>query len=142
MSAVEQLAPTLGVVPVCAALGVSRARYYRKQKPKPDPKPKPKPQRALSHKERQQVLDVLHSERFVDQSPQQVYATLLDEGTYLCSIRTLYRILADHAEVRERRNQLRHPNYTKPELLLPTASLSELFCTTKGKEHSGEKSRT
>jgi putative transposase len=81
MRAVEQLAPSLGVAPVCAGLGVNRVRYYCKQKPKGEPKPKPKPQRALSHEERQQVLDLLHSERFVDQSPQEVYATLLDEGT-------------------------------------------------------------
>lgn len=62
-------------------------------------------------------MAVLHSERFVDKAPAQVYATLLDEGTYLCSERTMYRILAEADEVRERRNQLRHPNYKKPELL-------------------------
>lgn len=117
MNAVEQLAPSVGIAPACAGLGVNRASYYRKQQPQQQPKPKPKPARALSDEDRQQVLQVLHSERFVDQSPQEVYATLLDEGTYLCSIRTMYRILADHAEVRERRNQLRHPNYQKPELL-------------------------
>lgn len=93
MSAVEQLAPSLGVAPVCAGLGVSRARYYRQQQsqrdPKLKPKPKPKSARALSQEEQQQVLDVLHSERFVDQSPQEVYAALLDEGIYLCSIRTM-----------------------------------------------------
>jgi putative transposase len=122
MSAVEQLAPSLGVAPACKGLGVSRASYYRQQKPKGEPKPKPKPERALSDAERQQVLDLLHSDRFVDQSPQEVYATLLDEGTYLCSICTMYRILADQAEVRERRNQLRHPNYTKPELLATGAN--------------------
>lgn len=105
MNAAEQLAPTLGVAPVCAGLGLSRASYYRKQKSKQQPKPKPKPVRALSDEERQQVLELLHSDRFVDQSPQEGYATLLDEGTFLCSIRTLYRILADQAEVRERRNQ-------------------------------------
>jgi putative transposase len=121
MNAVEQFAPAMGVAPVCAELGFNRASYYRKQKSKQEPKLKaeikPKPARALSDEERQQVLEILHSERFVDQSPQEVYATLLDEGTFLCSIRTMYRILADHAEVRERRNQLRHPNYQKPELL-------------------------
>lgn len=81
------------------------------------PKPRLKPERALTEAERQAVLDVLHSPRFVDQSPVEVYATLLDEGTYLCSVRTMYRILADSKEVRERRNQLRHPAYQKPELL-------------------------
>ena len=63
------------------------------------------------------LLGALHCERFVDKAPAQVWATLLDEGTYLCSIRTMYRILEEHGEVRERRNQRRHPNYTKPELL-------------------------
>jgi putative transposase len=67
--------------------------------------------------ERKTVLSVLHSERFSDQAPAEIYATLLDEGTYLCSMRTMYRILEAHAEVRERRNQLRHPQYRKPELL-------------------------
>jgi len=126
MNAVEQLVPAMGVTRVCAGLGVSRASYYRQQKSKQEPKPKaeikPKPARALSEEERQQVLELLHSERFVDQSPSEVYATLLDEGPFLCSIRTMYRILADHAEVRERRNQLRHPNYQKPELLATGAN--------------------
>ena len=85
----KQLAPDVGIAPACAGLGVSRASYYRKQKPQGEPKPKANPARALSDEERQQVLEVLHSERFVDQSPQEVYATLLDEGTFLCSIRTL-----------------------------------------------------
>jgi putative transposase len=71
----------------------------------------------LSEAERQQVLELLHSERFVDQAPPVVYATLLDEGQYLCSVRTMYRILAEAEEVRERRNQSRHPVYAKPELL-------------------------
>lgn len=60
---------------------------------------------------------MLHSERFVDQSPAEIYATLLDEGRYLCSVRTMYRILEAEDEVRERRNQARHPHYRKPELL-------------------------
>ena len=122
MNAVEQLAPSVGIAPACAGLGVNRASYYRKQQPQQQPKPKPKPARALRDEDRQQVLQVLHSQRFVDQSPQEVYATLLDEGTFLCSIRTMYRILADQSEVRERRNQLRHPNYQKPELLATGAN--------------------
>jgi len=77
---------TIALALVCAGLGVSRARYYRQQQPQQEPKPKPKPQRALSDEERQQVLDLLHSERCVDQSPQEVYATLLDEGRYPCFI--------------------------------------------------------
>lgn len=122
MAVAQQLASEVGIAVACAGLGVSRASYYRKLKPKGEPKPKAKPVRALSLEERQQVLEVLHSQRFVDQSPQEVYATLLDEGTFLCSIRTLYRILAEHTEVRERRNQLRHPNYSKPELLATGAN--------------------
>ena len=75
------------------------------------------PARALSVQERQEVLEVLHEPRFADHAPGQVYATLLDQDRYLCSERTMYRILANNAEVRERRNQLRHPAYQKPELL-------------------------
>src|SRR5207302_11245757 len=73
--------------------------------------------RALSQAERQAVLDMLHSERFRDAAPADVYATLLEEGTYLCSERTMYRLLAAAQEVRERRDQARHPTYTRPELL-------------------------
>jgi putative transposase len=72
---------------------------------------------ALAESERQEVLDILHSQRFVDQAPQVIYATLLDEGRYICSARTMYRILAQQNEVRERRHQRRHPHYTKPELI-------------------------
>jgi putative transposase len=80
-------------------------------------KKRPAPPRTLSAPEKQEVLDTLHSERFQDKAPHEVYATLLDEERYLCSIRTMYRILEDNAEVKERRNQLRHPDYKKPELL-------------------------
>jgi putative transposase len=118
MQAVEQLAPQVGIAAACEAMGVSRATFYRQQQPPPmEPKPRPRPARSLSEVERQKVLEVLHSERFVDQSPGEVYATLLDEGIYLCSLRTMYRILATHDEVRERRNQRRHPVYQKPQLL-------------------------
>ena len=118
MQAVEQLAPQVGIAAACEALGVSRASFYRQQQPiSIEPKPRPRPTRSLSQAEQQKVLEVLHSERFVDQSPAEVYATLLDEGIYLCSLRTMYRILAEHEEVRERRNQRRHPVYQKPQLL-------------------------
>jgi putative transposase len=79
--------------------------------------PRPSPPRTLSISERQVVLDLLHAERFADQAPQEVYAALLDEGQYLCSTRTMYRLLDEQGEVKERRNQLRHPAYQKPELL-------------------------
>ena len=76
------------------------------------------PERALTEPERERVLEVLHCERFVDVAPEETYATLLDEGTYLCSTRTMYRILAaHHGGVRDRRAQLTHPPYAKPELL-------------------------
>lgn len=118
----QQLAVEAGIAAACAGLGVSRATYYRQQWPRCEPKPKPKPARSLSEVERQAVLEVLHSERFVDQSPAEVYATLLDEGRFLCSVRTFYRLLAEHQEVRERRHQLRHPNYQKPERLATSAN--------------------
>jgi transposase InsO family protein len=83
---------------------------------------RPSPARALDAGERSAVLELLHSERFVDRSPSEMYATLLDEGTYRCSIRTMYRILEENREVRERRDQLRHPQYQKPELLATGAN--------------------
>ncbi len=121
MEAVEVLTPEVGTSPACVAIGLSRAGVYRrraqKKRPFTEPKKRPSPPRALMAKERQQVLDILHSEKFVDKAPQEVYAALLDEGHYLCSVRTMYRLLKAHQEVRERRDQLRHPVYQKPELL-------------------------
>lgn len=113
------VAPEIGLAPACRALGVSRATAYRHRSPKPPATPRSRRRSALalSDAERAAVLDQLHAERFVDASPAAVYATLLDEGTYLASERTMYRILAAAAEVRERRNQLRHPAYAAPELL-------------------------
>ena len=117
MMAVQELAPAVGSAPACKALGLPRATWYRILHPRSERAARPTPARALSVGERQAVLEQLHSERFVDQAPQEVFATLLDEGTYLCSIRTMYRILDAESEVRERRNQRRHPQYEKPELL-------------------------
>lgn len=117
IATVAELAPRLGVAPTCTALEVPRASYYRSRAPRPEPQSRPTPARALPAEERQTVLDVLHEPRFVDLAPAEVYATLLDEGRYLCSERTLYRVLAENAEVRERRDQLRHPHYAAPELL-------------------------
>lgn len=118
--AVEELSPLVGTRPACRALGVAPATMYRRRRPVQSvtkPRPRPRPARSLSPGEREAVLEVLRSERFVDSSPAQVWATLLDEGRYLCSERTMYRLLAEHQEVRERRDQLTHPAYTKPELL-------------------------
>lgn len=116
MQTVAELGPRLGVRAMCEALGVAPASYYRWRKPKPEARRRSSP-RALSPAERQAVLDVLHEERFVDVAPGEVVATLLDEERYLCSERTMYRILAANDEVRERRNQLRHPSYAAPELM-------------------------
>jgi putative transposase len=103
---------------LCASVGVSRAAFYRRQAPAKPPRATRAPSpRALCPRERQAVLDMLHSDRFVDQSPAEVHATLLEEAMYLCSPRTMYRLLADAGEVRERRDQARHPAYTKPELV-------------------------
>ena len=113
----EQLAPTLGLVTACDVLRVPRSSVYRARQPIPAPRPKSEPVRVLSAAERDQIHDALNSERFADQAPREVYATLLDEGIYLCSPSTMYRVLDEHAEVRERRDQLRHPAYVKPELL-------------------------
>lgn len=121
MEAVEVLTPEVGTRPACVALGIPAATVYRHRSRRKEPTrscPRwPSPSRALVPQERQEVRDVLHSEKFMDKAPQEVYAALLDEGRYLCSIRTMYRLLAANQEVRERRDQLRHPQYTKPELL-------------------------
>jgi len=116
MEKIAEVGPRLGVRATCEALGVAPATYYRSRRPKRPPKPRSSP-RALSSQERQEVLDTLHEPRFVDSAPAQVVATLLDEKRYLCSERTMYRILRDNEEVRERRNQLRHPSYAAPELM-------------------------
>jgi putative transposase len=118
---VAELVPILGKRAACAALGRSRATYYRhhRQSPLPARQPRaPRPQpRALSQAERDEVLAVLHQERFVDQAPASIYATLLDEGRYVCSVPTLYRVLRAADEVHERRRQARHPATVKPELV-------------------------
>lgn len=120
MSAAEELGARVGVAPACRGLGVARATLYRRRAARTcprSPQPRPRPARALSDEERQGVLDLLHDERFVDLSPREVHAILLDEGRYLCSPSTMYRLLAASGEVRERRNQLRHALHPRPELL-------------------------
>jgi putative transposase len=115
-----QLAPELGITTAGDALGLSRATLYRHlapSRPQAPPISRAPHHRALGEEERQTVLDVLHQEQFVDKAPREVYATLLDEGTYLCSPSTMYRLLNQEGEVKERRNQLHHPPYHKPELL-------------------------
>ncbi len=127
MDAVTRLAPTVGIVAACDFLAVARASFYRQRPvlgPSALPAPEPAtvlertaPARSLSEDERAAVLLVLHEERFQDRSPAAVQATLLDEGQYFCSTRTMYRILEQEGESRERRDQLVHPAYHKPELL-------------------------
>lgn len=121
MEAALTLSSEVGIKPACEALEVSRAGFYRTQTQRNaslvEPRKRPSPPRALSSDERQGVIDILHTDRFVDKAPYEVYATLLDEGQYHCSIRTMYRILDENKEVKERRNQLSHSVYQKPELL-------------------------
>lgn len=116
MVKIREIAPALGVAPSCAALGLPRATYYRCLQPRRTPIPRRSP-RALAPEERSEVLTILHEPRFADLAPAEIYATLLDDQRYVCSERSMYRILAENQEVRERRDQLRHPAYTAPELL-------------------------
>ncbi len=120
MSAVTQLSVNVGTSAACRALHVPRASYYGDRRKASAPAvatPRPSPARALRPAEREAVLTRLHEERFQDRSPAAVYGTLLDEGEYHCSIRTMYRLLEHRSESRERRDQLVHPAYQKPELM-------------------------
>lgn len=116
MAGVAYLIPLVGIAAACAALGVSRASFYRAKAPPKPRRPRPRPSRGLDDAERAEILSVLDSDRFADKAPAQVYATLLDEARYLCSIRSMYRVLASANQVRERRDQRRHPTYVKPQL--------------------------
>jgi len=119
---VSDLAQQIGTQRACEVLAYPRSSYYRQLRPPTAPAERqsqssPVSPRALTAAEREQIKQLLNSERFADCSPRQVYATLLDEEVYLCSISSMYRILHDNDEVRERRNQKRHPAYKKPELV-------------------------
>ena len=123
-AAVAELAPQIGVRAACDAVGTAQAGYYRRHRQSPPPeRPAPVPHRdrpqprALAQSEQQAILDVLHSERFVDLAPAEVWATLLDEGVYLGSISTFYRLLRRADETGERRRQATHPATVKPELV-------------------------
>jgi putative transposase len=117
MQAIEAASGTMGTAAACEALGMARASVYRRRQPARPVAPRPAPPRALDPLERQAVLETLHSERFIDQAPAQVHATLLDEGTYVCSPRTMYRLLDGAGEIKERRDQVRRPHYAAPERL-------------------------
>ena len=117
MEAAFELSATVGVESACDALGVARASFYRRRSPSVARAVRPIPARALSSCEREAVRAVLNCERFQDCAPAAIHAALLDEGQYLCSTRTMYRILQEDGATRERRDQLTHPLYHKPELL-------------------------
>jgi len=119
MTLIEEASRLSGVTIACQVLATPRSWYYRQKAAfgQEQSRSRPAPKQTLSEAEKAEIRAVLNSERFVDQSPREVYATLLDEGVYLCHWRTMYRVLAEHREVRERRNQRRHPVYSKPELL-------------------------
>ncbi len=116
----NELAAHVPLVQACPALLVPRSTFYRWQKPtvtEPLPKPRSPSPRALTGQEQATVLDLLNSERFQDQAPREVYATLLDDGIYVCHWRSMYRLLSQNQQVSERRNQLVHPVAAKPELV-------------------------
>ncbi len=119
IAGMHELAPLVGMTAACGALGVPRSTVYRQRRPAPGRRlsVRRRHPQALSPAEQMAVRDVLNSERFVDQAPRTVYATLLDEDTYLCHWRTMYRLLRADAATRERRAVRRHPVYTRPELL-------------------------
>ncbi len=121
MALLEEASLSCGITTACQALAIPRSWYYRQKSAdglaQEKPESRPTPKQALSEAEKARMRTVLNSEQFVDQSPREVYATLLDEGVYLCHWRTMYRILTEDDEVRERRNQRQHPQNTKPQLV-------------------------
>ena len=120
IAAVKLLAKDLGVAPACKVVGVSRSTYYyglQAPAPRLRKQRRARSLRRLPAAQRAEIRALLNSERFRDLPPRQIYATLLDEGTYVCHWRTMYNILHEYEEVRERRNQRVHPPYKKPELL-------------------------
>jgi len=120
MAGAQELAPSIGAAAACAALGVPRSSFYAARKPPRPPaaaRPRPRSHRALSPEEEQTIRALLNAERFVDQAPRTIYATLLDEGQHHCSWRTMYRLLEQDQATRERRAQRRRPLYLAPELL-------------------------
>ena len=139
MKMTESLAKTVNVKQACAALAVPRASFYRWKDPAEDDREENQrsvPPLALSDEEERAVLEILHSDRFVDQAPLEVYNTLLDEGHYLCSVRTMYRILEKHEEVRERRISFLTPITRSPSCLLrrPINSGPGTLRSSKGRQ--------
>lgn len=110
---------------LCGSLRISRATFYRNtggNSQRDETKPPPQPHNVISDGQRQQILDLLHSERFIDSTPYEVFYTLLDEGQYIASIRTMYRILLEVGESKDRRNQRNHKDAVKPELIAIAAN--------------------
>jgi putative transposase len=133
MVAIEAVTTTADSAALCASVGLARATLCRRRQPAPvsAPAPPAPSSRALVSAERQAVLDAFHSERFDDHSPAEVHATLLEEQTYLCSTRTMYRILDAGQEIPERIDQARHPAYAKPELVATAPNQIESWDITK-----------
>ena len=124
-SAVDELAGVVGRKRACEVLSRSRASHYRRHRTPPlqgPPAPRPRSVRALTDIQVDEIVELLNSERFCDQAPAQVWATLLDEGRYLASVSTMYRILRARYQVRERRRHARHPAHLKPELVADGAN--------------------
>lgn len=116
MQAAEELGERVGIAEACRVLSVPRSSLYRARQPQEEPDPRPTPARALKQEQKAEVRTVLNSARFCDCAPREVYGTLLDEGTYYCHWRTMYRVLEEHDEVRERRDQCCRPAAPKPRL--------------------------
>jgi putative transposase len=133
--AIAALTPLVGVRAACRATGRPQANHYRRHRKSPKPsrplrQPAVQP-RALSPTERGQVRALLNSPEHVDKAPAAVYHELLDEGVYLCSISTMYRILRERGEVRERRRQATHPPRVKPELVATKPNMCWSWDITK-----------
>jgi len=150
ISAAEHLAGEVGVAAACRALQLPRSALYRHRTARrlcssPPVKPAAPARRAplaLSEHERRVVLEVLNSPRFANCAPAAIHAQLLDEGRYVASVGTMYRLLQGCAAVRERRDQLRHPEYTKPELLAVAPNQVWSWDITKLKGRSGAPAST
>jgi putative transposase len=138
MNAALSLSHDVGKKDACESLKVPRASFYRFHSEKiQENHGRPAPPLSLSLQEKSNVLDILHSDPFCDKTPYQIYAALLDEGKYYCSIRTMYRLLtAEHGDVKERRRQVSRPAYSKPELLANGPNQVWSWDITKLKSHT------
>ena len=137
MSSLCLLIPVLGVQQACASLALPRSTYYRWIAPKPkSEKTRKRPANSLTAKEYREILSVLNSSEFMDMAPYEIFASLLDQGRYLCSIRTMYRVLQKAGQVKDRRNQRKHPKYVRP-VLLATGPNQSRACSSPNTVPSG-----